>query len=166
MYERKDRLIQEKIHDPYYEGKKYPEGTVCAGCGAIYKEGRWVWPEDGKKHKAEEETLCPACRRIRDKYPAGVVYLSGGYLSTHKEEIINLVKNIIEKESERSPLKRLINIEEKDGEIILNFTDDHLARKVGEAVGRAHKGELELKYTEGDKFVTIFWRRAEQPEKA
>jgi len=25
---RKNRLIQERIHDPYYEEKKYPEGGI------------------------------------------------------------------------------------------------------------------------------------------
>lgn len=159
--ERKDKLIQERIHDPYYEGEKYPDGVICSGCQAIYKEGRWVWPteEEKKKKMSSEETLCPACRRVRDKYPAGMVMLSGTYLANHKEEILNLANNIIEEEKARSPLKRLINIEEEDGRLVLNFTDDHLARRVGEAVGRAHKGEIEIKYQEEARFVKVFWHR-------
>jgi len=158
---RKNRLIQERIHDPYYEEKKYPEGGICPGCRAIYKDGRWVWPAETEKQLAPgvEEYLCPACRRIRDKYPAGVVTLSGTYLREHKEEILNLIDNIVEEQKERSPLKRLINAEEQEGRLVLNFTDDHLARRVGEAVGRAHKGNLEIKYLEEGKFLTIFWHR-------
>ena len=158
---RKDRLIQERIHDPYYEDKKYPDGIVCPGCGAVYEDGRWVWPSGAEKgiNPEAEEYLCPACRRIRDKYPAGVVILSGGYLKRHKEEILNLVNNVIEEEKERSPLKRLINMEEADEKLVLNFTDDHLARKVGEAVGRAHKGGLEVKYLDQAKFVNVSWHR-------
>jgi len=159
--ERKDKLIQEKIHDPYYEGRKYPDGVICSHCQATYKEGRWVWPteEEKKRGIGGEGTLCPACRRIRDKYPAGVVILSGDYLKEHKEEIVNLANNIIDEESQRSPLKRFINMEEENGKLVLYFTDDHLARRVGEAVGRAHKGELEIKYSEGAKFASISWRR-------
>ncbi|MCD6319810.1 MAG: ATPase [Candidatus Desulfofervidaceae bacterium] len=159
--ERKNRLIQEKIHDPYYEDKKYPEGVICSACGAIYKDGRWIWPteEEKKKGLSGEKILCPACRRVRDNYPAGIVVLSGTYLAEHKEEILNLANNIIEEEKKRSPLKRLINIEEEDGKLIFNFTDDHLARRVGEAVGRAHKGKLEIKYSEGAKFASVSWHR-------
>ncbi len=163
MQKRMNKLIQERIHDPYYEDKKYPEGTVCPGCGAICEEGRWVWPEDkSKKSNSEEEILCPACKRIRDKYPAGIVSLSGSYLWSHKEEILNLVNNIIEEERKRSPLKRLINIEERDGAIVLSFTNDKLARRVGESIYRAHKGEIDIKYPEEEKFVSVFWHRDEE----
>ncbi|HDD35662.1 MAG TPA: ATPase, partial [Candidatus Desulfofervidus auxilii] len=137
---RKDRLIQERIHDPYYEEKKYPDGVVCPNCKAIYKDGRWVWPEKGEKLADKDELLCPACRRIRDRYPAGAVVLSGNYFKNHKEEILNLINNIIDEEAARSPLKKLINIEEKEESLVFNFTSDSLARRVGESVARAHKG--------------------------
>ncbi|MDL1955800.1 MAG: 60S ribosomal export protein NMD3 [Candidatus Desulfofervidus auxilii] len=157
---RKDRLIQEKIHDPYYEEKKYPDGVVCPNCQAIYRDGRWVWPEKGEKIPPNsDEYLCPACRRIRDKYPAGVVVFSGSYFEEHREEILNLVNNIIEEEIERSPVKKLINTEETEEGLVFNFTDDSLARRVGEAVARAHKGELEMKYLEGAKFIYVAWQR-------
>jgi hypothetical protein len=157
---RKNRLIQEKVHDPYYENKKYPDGVVCPSCQAVYKDGRWVWVAQLKGNIQNiDENLCPACRRIRDKYPAGIVTLSGSYLADHKEEILNLVNNIIEEESERSPLKKLIDMEQRKEAIIIRLTDDHLARRLGEAVGRAHKGELNIKYLQKDKFLNIFWHR-------
>ncbi len=157
---RKDRLIQEKIHDPYYEGRKYPDGMICPVCQAIYLDGRWVWPTEKKKAEISgDEYICPACRRILNRYPAGIVFLTGKYLTTHKEEILNLINNLIEEESEKSPLKRLINIEEDNEGITINLTDDHLARRIGEAIGRACKGDLEIKYTENARFLRIYWHR-------
>jgi len=88
-----------------------------------------------------------------------VVFLTGNYLTTHKEEILNIINNLIEEESQRSPLKRVINMEEDEKGITINLTDDHLARRIGEAIGRACKGELELKYTEDARFIRVYWHR-------
>ena len=72
---RGDRLIKERIHDPYLSREKLPEPTVCPECRAVFTEGRWQW----QSSVAEDanETLCPACRRIREKVPAGILTLSG-----------------------------------------------------------------------------------------
>lgn len=154
---RKDKLIKERGHDPYEEGRKYPEGTYCPECKAVYHDGRWVWPEGDLP--SGEPHLCPACRRIRDDYPAGELILSGSYLPEHREEIINLIKNITTEEERRSPLKRIMAMEESDNAMRITFTDDHLARRVGEALHRAHKGDLEIKYSEESRFLRVFWHR-------
>jgi hypothetical protein len=61
--------------DPYQSSTKPVEGTVCPDCGAAFHAGRWQW---GVELTDIHEALCPACRRIRDDYPAGVVDLAGG----------------------------------------------------------------------------------------
>ncbi len=155
---RKDRLLKEWEHDPYFEGKKFPEGVFCPDCGAVYINGRWTWPS-GEAKAVTEQHLCPACRRIRDDYPAGELILSGDYFLEHREEILNLVQNIVEEEKERSPLKRMMKVEERKDGLRLTFTDDHLARRIGEALYRAHKGELDFNYSEGDRFIRVLWRR-------
>ena len=65
---RRDRLIRERVHDPYQAREKLPDPTVCRDCGAMYRRGRWIWgsaPADA--HVAQ----CPACHRIQDGYPEG-----------------------------------------------------------------------------------------------
>lgn len=155
---RKDRLLKESFHDPYYEGKKYPEGTLCPDCKAVYTNGRWKWPLK-ETQAGSEEHLCPACRRIRDNYPAGELLLSGSYFREHKEEILNLIQNIVDEEKTRSPLKRIIAVGENQDGIRLTFTDDHLTRRLGEALYRAHKGTLELNYSQGDRYIRVVWKR-------
>lgn len=38
---RRDRLIQERIHDPYKARAKMADPGVCPRCGAVYENGRW-----------------------------------------------------------------------------------------------------------------------------
>ena len=158
---RKNKLIRERIHDPYYEGRKYPDGVVCPDCSAIYQSGHWLWPKEEKNRDIppSDRYLCPACRRIQDRYPAGVVFLEGEYLTRRREEILNLVNRIVKEEKNKSPLRKVINREEKEGTIAIHFTDDHMARHLGDAIHRAHKGDLRMKYGEETRFLRVYWSR-------
>ena len=155
-----DRNIREKGHDPYDQGKKHVGGVYCPECKAIYQEGRWIWPE--KEHLAfDVPFICPACRRIKDDFPAGEVYLSGTYLITHMDEIEHLVNKIIREGKERSPVKRMIDMKKTSGGLCVRLTDDHLARLIGDALHRAYKGDLQFKYSDEQKFLRLFWHRDE-----
>lgn len=154
---RLDRIIQPKTYDPYDEGRKYSEGMYCPNCRALYQQGRWKWPRKGDALR--EPHLCSACRRIRDRFPAGEVIVSGQYLNDHKDEVINLIHNVIKEEGNRSPLKRVIDISEEDGVLSVRLTDDHLARHIGDALHKACKGDLDVKYSEGERFVRLYWHR-------
>lgn len=158
---RKNKLIREKIHDPYHESRKYGDGVICPTCHAIYQSGHWLWAkkEEIRDITSADQSLCPACKRIRDKYPAGVVVLEGQYLTRRKEEILNLVDRIVKEQGYKSPLKKVINRGENRGAIVINLTDDHMARHLGEAIYRAHKGDLKIKYGEGSRFVRVYWNR-------
>jgi NMD protein affecting ribosome stability and mRNA decay len=148
--------------NPYYEKKKYPEPTKCPECGAIFKDGRWQWPEQIPEKLPGEinEILCPACRRKRDSYPGGLIYLSGEFLKKHREEILNRIKNIVDEVMSQRPLQRILWLEEKeDGSIEIATTSEHLARHLGEAINSAFKGEFDFKYNEGEKLVRVFWHR-------
>lgn len=154
---RLDRTIQEKSHDPYNEGRKFSEGMYCPDCQALYRQGRWKWPRKGDTFG--EPYLCSACRRIRDKFPAGEVEVSGKYLNNHRDEIMNLIQNIIREEESRSPLKRVIEFANENGILRVSLTDDHLARHIGDALHKAYKGKLDIKYSGGERFVRLYWHR-------
>jgi hypothetical protein len=154
---RLNRYIKERDHDPYGEDRKYHEGVRCPECRAVYHEGRWIWPD--KQPQTGEPCLCAACRRIKDNFPAGEVYLSGAYLKNHFHEIENLVQNIADDARGRSPLKRVMNIVKEEESMCVSLTDDHLARQIGEALYRAYKGDLQVKYSDEQKFVRLYWHR-------
>ncbi|WP_457636339.1 BCAM0308 family protein [Persephonella sp.] len=157
MGNRKDRLIQEYIHDPYFTKEKYPDPSICERCGVVFHEGVFQWIEPPPKNA--EKMICPACRRIEDRYEGGIVVLEGDFLKSHKEEIINLIRNVEQNEIAYRPLERIINMEDEGDKITITTTYEHLARRIGEAVHRAYKGDLNFKYPEGTKYIRVHWKR-------
>jgi NMD protein affecting ribosome stability and mRNA decay len=145
---------EDHILDSYQRQQKLEDDTVCPQCAAVYHKGRWQWaarPENG------HEVLCPACRRINDKFPAGIVELRGAFGRQQKDEIIRLARHQEEAEKGEHPLNRIINIEEDADGIIINTTDIHLPRRIGEAVKRAFHGSLNEVFDQGGYFVRVKW---------
>ena len=156
VYGRKDRLIKERRHDPYRERGKCPEPTRCTQCGAVFAGGRWTWQTiEGQAH----ETICPACRRIADNYPAGYVELNGQFFEEHHEEISNLVLNEEGREKSERPLERIITIKDDNDHALVTTTGVHIARRIGEALARAYGGELSFQYADGERSIRVFWQR-------
>ena len=119
------RAQQDHILDPYQRQQKLNEGAVCPQCGAVYHEGRWRWIAKGE---GVAEELCAACRRINDKFPAGVVTLRGDFVREHNEEMIRLARHQEKAEKQEHPLNRIISIEEDAREVVINTTAIHLPR--------------------------------------
>jgi NMD protein affecting ribosome stability and mRNA decay len=154
---RRDRLIKEHEHDPYMTRSKPSEPSVCTECGVVFENGRWQWQP--RRPEAAAELLCPACQRLRDRVPAGILTLSGDFFGEHRDEILNLVRNKVEAQRAQHPMKRLMQLEEQADATVITFTDRHLPRGVGEAIESAYEGELEIQYTEEAGIVRVYWRR-------
>lgn len=155
---RGDRLIKEEIHDPYMARSKPKEPTVCPECHAVFHKGRWQWSTEPVSDA--HEMMCPACERIRDDMPAGILTLTGAFLGKHRDEILKLIQNKVEEEKAEHPMKRLMGVEDgPEGELIVKFTDLHLPRGTGEAIERAYDGDLEIQYTKESNLVRVYWNR-------
>jgi hypothetical protein len=116
-----------------------------------------MWSEDRPGNAASE--LCPACRRIRDGYPAGFVTLSGPFLSAHYDSVLHTIENEAAQETREHPLNRII-ARKRDGDTLaITTTDIHLPRRMGEALRRAYKGELDFHYTKEDHILRVKWSR-------
>jgi len=152
---RHDRLIQEHQHDPYASREKPHEPAACPDCGAVFHDGRWRWgaaPPDAHPH------LCPACHRVRDHYPAGVVLIGGDFGAAEKDEYLHLIDHAAKAEAADHPVERIMDIEEEDGSLVVTTTSVHLARRIGEALQRAHRGRLDVNYGDAERFVRVyFW---------
>jgi NMD protein affecting ribosome stability and mRNA decay len=153
---RRDRLIREFEHDTYKNRGKLPEPTVCRDCGSVFHKGRWQWSErPGDAH----ETLCPACHRIHDRCPGGYLTLAGPFLAEHRDEILQRVRNVEEREKNQHPLRRIMAVEDSSAGLSITTTDMQLARSLGDAVHHAYKGELDYHYTEEANILRVNWHR-------
>ncbi|GMR06396.1 MAG: BCAM0308 family protein [Gammaproteobacteria bacterium] len=150
------RLLQELEHDPYHSKIKLKEPTVCPVCRAVYHKGRWQWAEIPEN---ADEIMCPACHRIHDRVPAGFLTISGDFYAQHKDEIQSLIRNVEEREKAEHPLKRIMQVEEKNETVVYSFTDAHLARGIGDALHHAYQGELDYQYTNEDIMLRVNWSR-------
>lgn len=153
---RRDRLIQEHVHDAYKSRWKYPEPTRCPECGAVFSDGRWHW---GAAPAGAHEAPCPACRRVRDRLPAGFVTLRGPFFMEHRDEILHRARHVEERERSEHPLQRIMGIEEVDGGVCVTTADIHLARAIGEALHHAWHGRLDFHYNPEEDLLRVTWER-------
>ena len=153
---RRDRTLQEYQHDTYKLRGKLKEPTVCTECRAVFHKGRWTWEP---KPAGAYEITCPACLRIRDKYPKGFLTLKGSFADEQHEQVMGVVHNVETKEKQEHPLSRLMGVERRPEGLVVSTTDTHLPRRIGEALKHAYHGELELHYDDDEDFIRVIWTR-------
>lgn len=149
------RAQQEPVQDTYRLRAKPAEPTVCPKCSAVFQGGRWCWaarPADA------HEATCPACHRIEDQHPAGLVALHGDFVTAHETEIRALVQHQEEAEKREHPLNRIMAIEREGDALVVKTTDIHLPRRIGDALKRAFHGKIDSHYDEQGYFVRVNWR--------
>ncbi len=140
-------------HDSF---RPLPEPTTCPKCGASYRKGRWTWAKavpDAARHK------CPACQRIDDRFPAGLVKLGGTFFGEHRAEVLNVVMARETRAKAEHPMQRIIAVEREGDDAVVSTTDAHLARTIARAVHEAFKGDLEIRYSSDENLVRARWRR-------
>lgn len=153
---RRDELRQEREHDSYKLRQKPPEPAACPDCGAFYHGGRWQW---GLHPSDSHAVVCPACHRIRDRYPAGYVHIGGPFFGAHRDELLSLVHHHEAKAKAEHPLVRIMTVADDGDGVLVTTTDIHLARDLGDALHHAYQGELEFHYRPDDYLLRVHWTR-------
>lgn len=157
------------IHSKHGTGLKYPpkkqteakkpkhsDIKACHQCDAVFLDGNWVWAD---RPTQAIEVLCPACRLIHDRFPAGFVHVSGDYFLRHRDELIHLIETESEKEQSERPLERVMESTQEGAGMVITTTGAHLARRLGEALHRACHGELNFHYSDAENLVRVYWHR-------
>ena len=156
--DKKDRSVRPRKHDPDKAKGKLQEPSVCHQCKALYHKGRWTWnPAPPGSH----EIVCPACERIRDRAPSGVLLLTGEFVALHREDILGLAHNEEARVKAEHPLARIIKIEDQSEApqgVVITTTDPHLARRIGEQLHHAHHGTFTCRYEEHEDLLRANWQ--------
>ncbi|SFP26117.1 BCAM0308 family protein [Pseudomonas borbori] len=155
----KNKLFSPNRHDPTLSPRS--AGTaVCPRCSALYQAGSWAWQTPQASLPADvTEVVCPACRRIEDKVPAGTLTLSGEFLKAHHDEILNLIHNTETLEKAEHAMERLLEVTTLDEVVQVTTTGIHLANRIGHALDSAYKGQTQYHYDDDQTHVSIHWQR-------
>jgi len=149
--------------------RSLPEPTVCELCGDVYANRRWSRPvrtsiqkrrTSEQSFRAAQKVVCPGCERQRSGVPSGFVYLQGGFLASHREEIIRLLEREAERGAEDNPLARIMAWQtEPDGQITVTTTSEHLAQRLGHALNQAFSGKTRYGFSHRNKLTRVWWQR-------
>ena len=153
---RRDRQIQEAVHDSYKAREKPAEPTVCPDCGAVFHEGRW---QRRSVLEPAHHERCPACHRVHDRFPAGYLMLEGDFVRERREELLHLLRHVESRETAEHPLQRIMDIQPGDDGLTVTTTDPRLARALGDAVQHAYRGSLEYHYNRDQNLLRVHWAK-------
>jgi len=138
--------------------------SVCNGCRAVYMNKRWY--ADGAvddttlRNTETAKTVCPACLKIRDNFPGGIVTLKGDYVLPHKLDLLKLIRNEEERARGLNPLERVMSVKENGyGSIVVSTTNEKLAQRIGRAIKKAFHGEVAYHWSHDNKLVRVEWVR-------
>ncbi|MEZ5978727.1 MAG: BCAM0308 family protein [Planctomycetota bacterium] len=137
------RVSHSKHHDPYERGAKSPGTVVCDACGLVGHAGRWYVgaPPVGELSGG----LCPACARIRDRYPAATIRI-GARHAERFDEIRRMIANSAEAERAEHPLERVMDAALEGGRLVVHTTGLHVARRIVSKLERTLHAKAEIHY--------------------
>lgn len=149
--------------DPYIDKAGMKEPALCRQCHSTYHNKRWVLDPEAFETRAQDEDVswitCPACQKIAEHYPEGMVTLRGDYLWQHEEEIFNILRNEEAKAMDKNPLERIMRMEREGEALVVETTEEKLAEHLGRAMHRAHHGELNISWDRDHDFCRVTWER-------
>ncbi|MBP2674369.1 MAG: uncharacterized protein H6Q84_1209 [Deltaproteobacteria bacterium] len=161
-YEPASRKNVDRTSDPYLPRKGSPSAGVCPICHAISRKKRWYTDADESAALVRSGAplrRCPACCKIADGFPSGVLILRGGFLKFHREELLKIARNEEQRARGINPLERIMEIRDGDRGVEVLTTDGKLAQRIGREIRKACRGTIAYKWAEDGDPVRVTWTR-------
>lgn len=157
------RKSMDTSSDPYLMSGMTNGVSVCKECHAIFHNKRWYLDEalytKKNKQKGINRILCPACRKVKDNFPGGIVRLKGEFFKEHKKEIFNLIKNEEEHARGFNPLERIVKIIDSETDVEITTTNEKLAQRIGKSIQKAYQGRIAYTWSDDTKLLRAEWER-------
>lgn len=100
-----------------------------------------------------QKLVCPACQKIRDDYPEGIVTLKWSGLQDHEAEIRGLIAHVEARAVSVNPLDRVMKIARRTKELEVHTTNGRLAQRLGRALVRSYKGKAAYSWAHREMMV-------------
>jgi hypothetical protein len=160
---RRETILSHGLREREQKGQKGV--LICKSCQNVYFDKEWfnrdVFLKSHRFQGKTKYTTCPACVAIKLDSPEGIVQLSGDFLASHKQEVVNLVRGVENRQVKGNPLDRIISIKQDGGQLTITATKKELAVAIGKELRRAFKGSLKIRWARDEDFVRIEWERGE-----
>jgi len=108
-------------------------GSAYYPCDEFFRKEQWCLEENGSERNGGHEIVCPACRRIADRNPEGIVVLSRDFYAAYESEILNQINKTARDSGTKNQRGMVMDIhihKEKDS-VTITTTDVKLAQKIG-----------------------------------
>jgi hypothetical protein len=161
-YQPASRKNLDHTADPYIPRKGAPSVGVCPLCHIICRKKRWYEDKDESASLIRSGAplrRCPACRKIVDGFPSGVLTLRGGFLRFHREEILKIARNEERRARGINPLERIMEVRGGADCVEVLTTDGKLAQRIGREVRKAYQGSVRYKWSEDADLLRVTWSR-------
>jgi len=149
--------------DPYLPQESYVGTVICRECHAVFQNDRWSLDAQIYQEALRAPDLhyvtCPACQKLHDRQPGGIVTLTSDFIPPHRDEILSLIRNEDVRARNVNPLERVMEIEEDGSRIVVTTTNEKLAQRLGRALFRAYKGHVEYQWLSDSKQARVNWSR-------
>ena len=161
-FEPASRKNVDRTRDSYIPRKGPLNVGVCPDCHAINRKKRWYLDDAEYVFLARAGAVlrrCPACRKIADGFPSGVVTLRGKFLQTHRDEVLTIVRNEERRARGTNPLERIMAIRDGGESVEILTTDEKLAQRIGREIRKAYQGTVSYKWSQDANLVRVNWSR-------
>ena len=144
--------------DTYLPRLAPKEVIQCTGCGAFYHRRHWMLaaPAGFIMPVHVHRIYCPACRKMKERYPSGELTLRG-MDPAERQEILRILRNEEEQARSKNPLERIMKVAQHNTEWKVETTTEKLAQRLGRSVRKARGGTLAYKWSHNNKFLRVIW---------
>ena len=86
--------------------------------------------------------------------------IKGGFFEKHRDEILNLVRNIGDMEKSQHPMERILRLLNEKDHTLIETSGIHIARRIGEALARSYNGDYSFQYSDQASNIRVVWDRS------